>query len=149
MKALTLTQPWASLVASGRKQVETRSWYSSYRGPLYIHAAKRFPTSAKRFAAELSGNPATVRYMPLGAIVARCYLLDCRTVEHVQVTEQERKYGDYSPGRYAWILTNIEWLEPTPCKGALGLWNVPAEVLHLLYDKNHAWLQRKDILRLF
>ena len=43
MKALTLTQPWASLVERQAKRVETRSFYVSYRGPLVIHAAKGYP----------------------------------------------------------------------------------------------------------
>ena len=43
MKALTLTQPWASLVAIGAKRIETRSWSTPYRGLLAIHAAKGFP----------------------------------------------------------------------------------------------------------
>ncbi len=46
MKALTLTQPWATLVAIGAKCIETRSWRTSYRGPLAIHAAKGFPKAA-------------------------------------------------------------------------------------------------------
>lgn len=128
-KAITLTQPWAQLVATGKKQVETRSWSTHYRGPLYIHAAKGFPAKARRFAAEQFGNPGVMGHMPLGVIVARCYLLDCRPVEHMSVSEQERKYGDYSPGRYAWILTNIEQLEPIPCKGMLGLWEIPEGIL--------------------
>ena len=40
MKVLTLTQPWATLVAIGAKHIETRSWATSYRGPLAIHAGK-------------------------------------------------------------------------------------------------------------
>ena len=43
MKALTLWQPWASLIAVGAKTIETRSWSTKYRGPLAIHAAKRRP----------------------------------------------------------------------------------------------------------
>ncbi len=40
MKAITLWQPWATLVAIGAKRFETRSWSTHYRGPLAIHAAK-------------------------------------------------------------------------------------------------------------
>ena len=39
MKVITLTQPWATLVAIGAKRIETRSWPTRYRGPLAIHAA--------------------------------------------------------------------------------------------------------------
>lgn len=46
MKAITIWQPWASLIALGAKQIyvkrfETRSWATSYRGPIAIHAAKK------------------------------------------------------------------------------------------------------------
>lgn len=41
MKALTIWQPWASLLVSGQKKYETRSWATSYRGPIAIHAAMR------------------------------------------------------------------------------------------------------------
>jgi len=40
MKAITIWQPWASLLASGGKMYETRPWETSYRGPIAIHAAK-------------------------------------------------------------------------------------------------------------
>ena len=50
MKALSLTQPWASLVVIGAKCYETRSWATNYRGPLAIHASKGFPVWAKQFA---------------------------------------------------------------------------------------------------
>lgn len=76
MKALSLTQPWATLVATGAKQIETRSWSTKYRGPLYIHAAKGFPAYAREFAHEVYGNPAVLPYIPMGAIVGRAYLLD-------------------------------------------------------------------------
>jgi hypothetical protein len=42
MHALTLYHPWAMLVEKGWKEVETRGWYTDYRGPLAIHAAKRW-----------------------------------------------------------------------------------------------------------
>jgi hypothetical protein len=41
MKALTLWQPWASLLACGAKKYETRSWATSYRGLIAIHAAAK------------------------------------------------------------------------------------------------------------
>ena len=47
MKALSLTQSWATLVTIGAKKLETRSWPTYYRGPLLIHAAKGFPPAAR------------------------------------------------------------------------------------------------------
>src|SRR3990167_3828953 len=96
MKAITLTQPWATLVALGHKRIETRSWTTSYRGPLAIHAAKGFPMTAQRVCwehrtiagtlprifghnphDEAAGVGASTGYeFPLGAVVATCQLVD-------------------------------------------------------------------------
>ena len=45
MKALTIRQPWASLIAAGMKTIETRGWSTRYWGPLLIHAGKTKPVS--------------------------------------------------------------------------------------------------------
>src|SRR5574343_420007 len=50
MRALTLTQPWATLVAIGAKKIETRGWCTDYRGALAIHAAKSIPRDLRSFA---------------------------------------------------------------------------------------------------
>jgi activating signal cointegrator 1 len=152
MKALTLTQPWATLVAIGAKRIETRSWSTSYRGPLAIHAAKGaskigWPhinhicrhTEPFKSILNLDRHPAEA--LPLGAIVAVCELIDCwpivddgeyQTVvddgvlsfyHWHKVDEPELSFGNYSPGRYAWLLADIHALpEPIPAKGALSLW---------------------------
>lgn len=151
MKALTLTQPWATLVAIGAKRIETRSWRTSYRGRLAIHAAKGFPKWAREFTVEpvcyeavrfhcsrlgiderFNGFPA----YPVGAVIATCSLVNCVPVEEVDsasglfsvtlepLTEQERAFGDYSEGRYAWILEDVRRLpQPISAKGALSLWD--------------------------
>lgn len=166
MKALTLTQPWATLVAIGAKKIETRSWSTTYRGPLAIHAAKGFPDTAQvlcfnePFRTVLKAKTSIdiiwdkVRKesdFPLGCIVATCELVDVRKI-HIPVgiekitlppgkawgwewyepsgirhlfehSEQERAFGDYTEGRYAWLLHNIQPLPvPIPAKGALSLW---------------------------
>jgi hypothetical protein len=138
MKTLTLTQPWATLVATEAKRIETRSWYTCYRGPLLIHAAKGFPRWAKETAKEdhfRDGlNGFTWQQLPTSAIVCRCELLGCVRVEEIGKLRavgiipslQELKFGDYSEGRYAWGLQMVErFTEPIPAKGALGLWDFP------------------------
>lgn len=146
MKALTLTQPWATLVAIGAKRIETRSWFTSYRGPLAIHAAKGFPKWARDFTAEpvcyeavkVSGPyPMMYAAYPTGAVLATCRLVavklivDSRTAigmcadapRMLPPPEPEVSFGDYEPGRYAWILEDVrQFPEPIPTKGALGLW---------------------------
>lgn len=142
MKALTLTQPYASLVAIGAKRIETRSCGTNYRGPLAIHAAKGLgpvggpqglfdlcltdPFRSALWAAGLDLH-APDDGVPLGVIVATCRIAECVPVEHVDAiyspSRNERAFGDYSPGRFAWFLADIVALpEPIPARGLLGLW---------------------------
>lgn len=128
MKAITLTQPWATLVALHLKRIETRSWKTSYRGPLAIHAAKGF----NKFAREFSRIPPVSLLLgsdyayPLGMVVAVTTLIDCIRVENLEPANfsgQERNFGDYSHGRYGWILGRVDAIDPVPAKGALSLWD--------------------------
>lgn len=160
MKALTLTQPWASLVAIGAKSIETRSWSTPYRGRLVIHAAKNVPSEAVDFAfdspayehlfkAELVNSVYDVRLkelreemnLPLGMIVAIANLHRVGVIvendegdvfvrgRDLPVTGNELHFGNYDEGRFGWILTNVQRLdEPIPCRGHLGVWDVPADV---------------------
>lgn len=160
MKAITLTQPWASLVAIGAKRIETRSWATSYRGPLAIHAGAGLgPVGGRRglhalcaqepFTSALIGAGYSAHLMPawglpLGAIVAVCRIVDCRPTRAPtsntriyqtpmgtweRVDDPEASFGDYTAGRYAWLLTAVSPLaRPVPCRGALNLWTVPEEV---------------------
>lgn len=132
MKAITLIQPWATLVAIGAKKIETRSWATDYRGPLAIHAAKGFPVAARAVCTEnytirwhLRQARIDVDELPRGVIVAVCRLVDCRRIRG-KVDEprySEVCFGDYTPGRYAWVLEDVRpVIPPIPAKGALGLW---------------------------
>jgi len=137
MKALTLTQPWATLVAIGAKRIETRVWRSSYRGPLAIHAAKGFPRSARDFHYAMVSQQfgIDIGELPLGCVIATARLTDCVPMESEIClpgvfedypeldTPQERSFGDFSVGRWAWILEDVQQLsQPIPAKGALSLW---------------------------
>ncbi len=155
MRVLTLTQPWATLVAIGAKRIETRSWATKYRGPLLIHAAAGLGPvgGVLGLGAQCSVEPFwgvlhAADYMrsdmlPRGAIVAVAELVSVIPTEILNrqgswiidtdtwsMTDQERAFGDYTPGRYAWLLADVQPLAtPIPTKGALGLWNweeVPA-----------------------
>lgn len=78
MKALTLHQPWASLVALGLKNVETRSWSTRYRGPLAIHAGANYKASRNFDAQQAAhGRLSDDQWadMPFGAVVAVCELV--------------------------------------------------------------------------
>lgn len=133
MKALTLTQPWATLVAIGAKQWETRSWPTNYRGELAIHAAKGFPGWARE---ECSDEPfkSALREMgylcwqdlPVGCVIATCSLVSClptSSISDASLGDREIEFGDYTYGRYAFKLENVIQIKPFSCRGALGLWN--------------------------
>lgn len=143
MKAITLTEPWAALVALGAKSIETRSWRTPHYGPIAIHAAKGFPGGAgarslcmeqpfRRVLLEGGYRLGEDHNLPLGAVVATAYLVTCirldgdatvRDVLLLSEARHERDFGDYSVGRYAWVLRDVAALpEPIPARGALGLW---------------------------
>ena len=148
MKAITLTQPWATLVAIGAKRIETRSWGTSYRGPIAIHAAKGFPGSAKDLCSSrvflralgwpecpdkltqewLDDNARRIKALPLGCVIATANLVHCMDTDLIRryvqpFTEQEESFGDYSPGRFGFLLDNVIPLAAlVPVRGALGLW---------------------------
>jgi hypothetical protein len=145
MKTISVIQPWASAITLGLKRVETRSWKTNYRGPLLIHASKRiapfhksfnYTTFEQRYIILKTICNAYDEYdlMPTGAIIAKAMLKDVSLIVESEgywaklkneriVNLLEWHLGDYTPGRYAWILEDIEMLEnPIPAKGRLGLW---------------------------
>lgn len=141
MKALSLTQPWATLLTLGEKKIETRSWSTRFRGVFAIHASKGFPRWARDMMHE---DPNFVEvlsqygYMssstlPTGAIIGTANLTDCLPTSHVQRPDpamKEYHFGDYSPNRYMFFTENAQlFAEPIPCAGKLGFWDVPTELL--------------------
>jgi activating signal cointegrator 1 len=152
MRGLSLTQPWATLVAIGAKKIETRSWSTPYRGLVAIHASKTFPGWAKelcweaRFLKRLHQNKAgngdvlnVINDLPLQKIVAVARIENClptTTGSLISLHDQqpvkgsdEYAFGDYSAGRYMWLLSNVIALpEPIECKGALSLWEMPLKI---------------------
>jgi hypothetical protein len=119
MIALSLWQPWASLVAVGGERIA-------------IHAAKR------RNDLWLLDVPPFNEYgldretLPLGCIVATAVLVKCSKMDERMVAEvrgrrpHEHAFGLWMPGRWAWILRDVEPVDPVPTVGRQGLFNVPA-----------------------
>ncbi len=112
MKALSLRQPWASMIADGRKTIETRTWRTRYRGPLAIHA---------------SAHP--YEYLPTGGILAVAWLYDCRPME---AADEDAACIALYEGAYAWLLANVQPVELIRCKGRLGLWTLADDILAML-----------------
>lgn len=112
LPALTIHQPYADQIVTGRKRYETRSWTTKYRGLIVIHAAKR------------PARPG----LPTRAIVAIARLVDVSPTDELTISSTERAAGDFGPGRYAWRLVDVRPLStPIPYRGKQGLWRVDAE----------------------
>ncbi len=132
-RAISLTQPWATLMAIGAKGVETRSWKTVYRGWIAIHAAKAFPLHCKTlcrtqpFASSLAkAGIEDLNSIPLGCVIAVVSLVKCLPAEMLtDLPWVERAFGDYSSGRYGFLCSDLRRLrEPIPMKGALGIWRL-------------------------
>lgn len=103
MKALSIKQPWANLIAAGKKTIETRLWETDYRGPLLIVSSKMPPIA------------------PAGCALAVAELIDCRPM--TKSDEIPAQCSIY-PNAFAWVLSNVRPIDPFPVKGRLGLYEV-------------------------
>lgn len=141
MKAITIKQPWATLIALGEKRFETRSWRTKHRGKMAIHAGKSIDKEAcnecEIVSALMKHGIKSYKDLPVGVVLATVTLTDCHKVRidygadrEIAVTESgllikdnEYWFGDYTEGRYAWELSNIVGLpNPIQAKGQLSLW---------------------------
>lgn len=111
MKALSIQQPWAWLIVNGPKDIENRTWYTPFRGRVYVHAGKKaLYTSTvpdwERFDAQYwASRPG------LGAIVGEVDIVDC-----VKASD-----SPWFQGPYGFVLANpVAYAEPIPCRGRLG-----------------------------
>jgi hypothetical protein len=101
MKALSVKQPWANMIAEGEKTIETRTWSTDYRGEILI-VSSRDPDIP-----------------PSGCAVAVAKLVDCRPMSVLDEPYARcRKYT----GAYAWVLENVRRIKsPFPVQGQLRL----------------------------
>ena len=123
MKALTIKEPWATLIIEGYKAYEFRSWKTNYRGKILIHAGmtleKENAEKFKKYNLDYSR----------GAIIGEAEITDCIFVTK-EVNEKLKKINPLVYGKsghvekYAWKLENVKkYDEPIFIKGQLGLWN--------------------------
>lgn len=129
MKALSLLQPWASLVVQGVKTIETRSWSTAYRGELLIHASTGRKGGILASRPPFSRHIASFDALPFGALIGTAVLYAVYRVEELDpvtianLSVEEKAFGDYRPGRFAWLFAEASPLpRPVPVRGSLGLW---------------------------
>lgn len=145
MKAYTVYQPYAYATVAGIKHYETRPRRTNIRGRVAVHAAKLDAWKSgileagtmpeiEKILSEHQGTGNRPARLAYGAIVGTVEIADCVPVEEIAdtLTDQERLLGDYSPGRFAWVLRNpVMFDKPIPARGQQGWWNWPFVVLDL------------------
>jgi hypothetical protein len=115
MKALSVKQPWASLIMSGRKTLEIRGVAIKYRGPLAI-CSSQLPDKEAVARLDCSG--------PLGVFLGTVEVVGCRPFT---VADERQALCGVDPTRklFAWELADPQKLRiPPPVKGALGLYDL-------------------------
>lgn len=140
VKAVSLWEPWASLMARGAKRIETRDWPTRYRGPLLICAAKRkvvweleedLAQPSFRRGLGLPERPTDrrreIEELPFGQALCLVDLYDCvptEALERLGAIGDDRPFGNYAAGRYGWVTTGLRRVMPFPVTGRQGLFEV-------------------------
>ena len=132
MKALSIKQPWAWLIAVGWKDIENRSWATSYRGRFQIHASRAWDIpedeneSFEQFLEyvltpeQLAWYREAVPTMARGALIGESCLYDC--VKQGDWTANGSKWFN---GPYGFACRDSKlWERPIPYRGRLGFFEV-------------------------
>lgn len=108
MKAISIKEPWLSLIFNGEKVYETRTWLTKYRGPLLL-------VGSKAPAGPFSGKAACI-----------VDLVGCR-----EMTEKDEFLArcPIYPNAKVWVLANVRPVKPFAVMGQLGLYEIPDEVI--------------------
>lgn len=143
MKAISIQQPFAALIANEQKKLETRTWKTDYRGPLLICAGQR-THQLFDFYDFRSGVLGLQNYSAKNRFEIDKQLLSIHgkalcVVDLVGVKKFEKSNAmqddaccDWYPGSFAWELENVRMVEPVDVKGQLRIFNVPDELVKYL-----------------
>jgi hypothetical protein len=119
MKALTVKAPWAWAIIHAGKDVENRTWTTSYRGSMAIHAsigcARAYWVWARDWMAAIDVEMPELDELVKGCVIGTVTLVDC-------VRESGRRWG--MSDNWHWILRNPKPCQPRFVRGSLGLWTL-------------------------
>jgi len=138
MKALTIKQPWAALIAAGLKPIENRTWNTKHRGPLLIHVSGKIPFKRGEWDKFCADHPeaAAIDYETLleqcGKIICTVELVDCVPIASLPKSLRNHWTAE---GPICWMVENATPVDDQPTvKGRLGLWEYgsgrAADVVH-------------------
>jgi hypothetical protein len=120
MKALSIRQPWAWLIANGLKDIENRTWGTNFRGTFLLHAGKSFDYEGYEWViSEMGVALPPPSQFELGGIVGQAEIIDC-------VTSFD---SPWFSGPYGFVLRNARPRRFTPISGKLGFFNFEANLL--------------------
>lgn len=172
MKAISLHQPYASLIAAGAKRIETRDWFPQCLRPgqlVAIHAAKHWTSDERALCEE---DPFFHRYLTLaqrrglwswaatptqylGGVVAIARFQGAYPTEEIGrtalhgrlppaftvqkrlwISDHEAAFGNYAPGRYGWVFSEVRPVAIIPVRGQQGLfeWDAMREIANLYQE---------------
>lgn len=122
LKALSIMQPWAWLIANGHKDIENRDWRCRFRGRVLLHAGKKVDRDAatclRRGFHPVTGEPLRLDLpaaFETGGIVGEATIVGCVA----------QSSSPWFVGRYGILMRDARPLPFRPCKGALSFF-VPA-----------------------
>ena len=122
MKCLSVSQPFAHLIVSGKKTIELRNWKSNYRGEILVHAPLRIrKEDCKRLRIS--------EKLPTGVIVGKVEIVDVKKYNSAKEVKADRKFhlasGKFNDRKYGFILKKPKQFRiPIPWKGQLGFFDV-------------------------
>jgi len=131
MKAISLHQPWASMIAEGEKTIETRNWATKYRGPLLICSTFE-PVVEDENGLRL----------PRGKALAVCDLVSIRPMERF---DEEAACCNFYWDAKAWILKDIRAIKPFPVIGERGVFDVELPPGGIKERKDRAMARKKVV----
>lgn len=116
MKAISVIQPWAWCIVAGGKDIENRTWRTNFRGPVLIHAGKKFDMDAYEGLISTGEIPAHMKPEDFirGGIVGMAEIVGCT----------EKSKSSWFMGPYGFMLENQKELPFMPVKGQLGFFEV-------------------------
>ena len=139
MKTLSIRQPWAQMIVLGIKPVENRSWKTSFRGPLLIHASKKYDHDGENWImnnfqhTQGMGDAINEARVLRGGVIGTVDMVDC-------VTEHQ---SPWFAGEYGFVFQDPKAVDFHPCRGQLNFFDVawpPVRIFEQAYDEAVKWL---------
>ncbi len=115
MKALSIRQPWAWLIANGHKDIENRTWRTKFRGGFLVHAGKKFDNAGYDWVtSEMNIALPGKEMFELGGIVGGAEIIDCVS----------RFDSPWFSGPFGFVIRNAEPRPFHACRGRLGFFDI-------------------------